>query len=146
MKRWKIAALLTPLLASLTAMSAYAHGARIEYRVMRVIEITALFDTGDPIQEGQVTVYAPDDPSTPWLSGATDEDGRFSFTPDPEMMGTWDVQVRQAGHGDIVHIPLEGGNLSSGGAGFTPLQIVLMSVCVLWGLAGTALYFSRSKR
>jgi nickel transport protein len=111
-----------------------------------MIEITALFDTGEPIQGGQVTVYAPDNPSTTWLSGTTDEEGRFSFTPDPEKPGTWAVQVRQAGHGDIVHIPFQGSEASNGTTGFSAIQIVVMGACVLWGLAGTALYFSRSKR
>lgn len=146
MVRWKHVTPLAILLSALTAASAFAHGAKIEYRVKRVIEIRALFDTGEPIQGGQVTVYAPDDPSTPWLSGTTDGEGRFSFTPDPENPGTWDVQVREAGHGDIVHIPLQGSEAASGTTGFTTMQIVLMGACVLWGLAGTALYFSRSKR
>ena len=94
---------------------------------------------------GQVTVYAPDDPSTPWLTGTCDEEGRFIFTPDLSKSGTWDVQVRQSGHGDIVHIPIEeGGQLAtSGSTGYTPLQIVLMGVSVAWGLVGTALFFSR---
>ncbi len=43
---------------------------------------------------------------TPWLTGICDQQGRFSFTPDPDLPGTWDVQVRQAGHGDIIHIPV----------------------------------------
>jgi nickel transport protein len=143
MKRWKLIFLLAATLTLLTVTTASAHGAKIEYRVTRLVEITALFDTGEPIRGGQVTVYAPDDPATPYLTGTTDEEGRFSFTPDPEILGTWDVQVRQAGHGDIVHIPLGEGHATEGSTGFTTLQLVVMGACVLWGLMGTALYFSR---
>jgi nickel transport protein len=106
----------------------------------------ATYDTGEPLAGGQVTVYAPDDPTAPWLTGACDDEGRFVFTPDPDKPGTWDVQVRQAGHGDIVHIPIGAGVTSSGGGGFSPAQIVLMAACVVWGFVGTALFFSRRNR
>jgi nickel transport protein len=51
--------------------------------------------------------------------------------------------VRQAGHGDMVHIPIGEGMATTGGTGYTPLQIVLMGACVAWGFVGTALFFSR---
>jgi nickel transport protein len=121
-----------------------AHGAKIEYTVSMAVQIQAAYDSGEPMAGGQVTVYAPNDPATPWLKGECDEEGRFIFTPDPAIPGTWDVQVRQAGHGDIVHIPLGEEMALSGGGGFTTLQIVLMSASVIWGLVGTALYFRRS--
>ena len=94
----------------------------------------------------QVVVFAPDAPSTPWLTGVCDDEGRFTFTPDSEKPGTWDVQVRQAGHGDIVHIPVGGDTVVSGGTDdYSVLQIVLMAGCVIWGGVGTALYFSRRR-
>jgi nickel transport protein len=142
--RWKVLFALTALLLPLGVMAtAFAHGANIEYTVSMAVEIVATYDTGAPMAEGQVTVYAPDDPSTPWLTGTCDEEGRFLFTPDPAIPGTWDVQVRQAGHGDIIHIPVGEGTTTSAGSSFTPLQMVLMGGCVIWGLIGTALFFSR---
>jgi nickel transport protein len=126
-------------------MTASAHGARIEYQISMAVEIHATYDTGEPMAGGQVAVYAPDDPSTPWLTGVCDEEGRFSFTPDSSRPGTWDVQVRQSGHGDMVHIPIGEGVAVAGGTGYTPLQIVLMAVCVIWGFVGTALFFSRRR-
>jgi len=105
----------------------------------------AAYDSGEPMAGAQVTIYAPDDPSTPWLTGVCDDEGRFSFTPDTAKTGTWDVQVRQAGHGDIVHIPIGVASTGNGGGGNTPLQIVLMAVCVVWGSIGTALYFARRR-
>jgi nickel transport protein len=142
---WKAALLLLSVLFLSTAGAAFAHGARIEYTVGMTVEIQATYDTGEPMAGGQVTVYAPDDPSTPWLTGVCDQEGRFAFTPDPDQPGTWDVQVRQAGHGDIVHIEIGPGAATSGGSGFTVPQILLMAACVVWGCIGTALYFSRKR-
>lgn len=139
----KLALLLALFLALALATTALAHGAEIKYTLNATVEIRASYDNGDPMDGGQVAVYAPDDPSTPWLTGVCDPQGRFSFTPDPALPGTWDVQVRQAGHGDIIHIPVGAGVASSGGGGYTTPQIVLMGACVIWGLVGTALFFSR---
>ena len=127
-------------------MQVYAHGAGIEYTSSTEIEIVAKYDTGEPMGGAQVVVYAPDDPSTPWLTGVCDDEGRFTFVPDSTKTGTWDVQVRRAGHGDMVHIPVGGGAIATASCGgYSVLQIVLMAVCVVWGIAGTALYFSRRK-
>ena len=144
--KWKLlVALFTLLLALGLTATAFAHGAKIEYTISMAIEIHAAYDTGEPMAGGQVAVYAPDDPSTPWLTGVCDEEGRFTFTPDPSRPGTWDVQVRQSGHGDMVHIPIGEDVVMSGSTGYTPLQIVLMGASVVWGFVGTALFFSRRR-
>ncbi|MBW4654024.1 MAG: carboxypeptidase-like regulatory domain-containing protein [Kaiparowitsia implicata GSE-PSE-MK54-09C] len=83
---------------------AVAHGAVMDYEMTRAIAITAQYDTGDPMAQAQVAVFSPDDPQTPWLTGTTDDEGNFIFAPDPDQPGFWDVQVRQAGHGQIVSI------------------------------------------
>ena len=144
--KWLSVLLFVMLLAlSLTGV-VYAHGARIEYTLSTAVELVATYDTGEPMAGGQVTIYAPDDPATPWLTGVCDDQGRFAFTPDPDKPGTWDVQVRQAGHGDIVHIPIGEGEVPvAGTGGNTVLQIVLMSACVIWGFIGTALFFMRRR-
>jgi nickel transport protein len=98
--------------------------------------------------EAAVVIYAPTNPDTPWLKGKTDSQGKFSFTPDSTQEGTWQVKVRQAGHGDIINIPL-GKSVAaaqiSTDSGYTPLQKFLMSASTLWGFIGTALFFSRKK-
>ncbi|MGQ9626923.1 MAG: carboxypeptidase regulatory-like domain-containing protein [Anaerolineae bacterium] len=143
MKRIAFIVFLLLLVFALPA-SSFAHGVRIGYKVATTIEVTASYDDGRPMAGGQVAIYAPDDPSKPWLTGTCDENGKFTFTPDPAKPGTWDVQVRQAGHGDILHIPIgEGKGAMAGSTGYTPLQIALMSACVVWGFLGTALFFSR---
>jgi len=146
--KWKsiIWLVLVVLVALLLPTAVYAHGAHIEYTASTTIEIVATYDTGEPMSGAQVVIYAPDDPATPWLTGTCDEEGRFTFSPDTSKPGAWAVQVRLAGHGDIVHIPVGQDAVASGGTGgYTILQIVLMSVCVIWGLAGTALYILRRR-
>ena len=143
--KWQIILPLTLLFALGLTATASAHGAKIEYTISVAVEIRAAYDTGEPMAGGQVTVYAPDNPSTPWLTGVCDEEGRFVFTPDPSKPGIWDVQVRQSGHGDMAHIPIGEDMAMAGTTGYTALQIVLMGVCVVWGFVGTALFFSRRR-
>ena len=134
------------MLCLLLPLTVYAHGASIEYTVDMTVEIYATYDSGEPMAGAQVIVYAPDNPTTPWLTGVCDDEGRFSFTPDTTSTGTWDVQVRLAGHGGMIHIPVGEGTVGTGGTGgYSVAQIVVMAVCVIWGIAGTALYFMRKR-
>ena len=146
-KKWKFIVSFVFLFLILgIPVTAYAHGARIEYTIGMTIEIIASYDSGEPMAGAQVVVYAPDDPSSPWLTGVCDNEGRFTFTPDISKTGIWDVQVRQSGHGDMVHISIGEGMASTTGAGgYSVLQIVLMGACAVWGFVGTALYFSRRR-
>jgi len=142
--KWTLTILLGLLLIFGIAGTAFAHGSKIVYTIDVTVNLQAMYDTGEPMAGGQVVIYAPDDPSTPWLTGTCDEEGRFSFTPDPSKPGTWDVQVRQSGHGDMVHIVIgKEGAPTQGSSGFNPLQIALTGACVVWGFVGTALFFSR---
>lgn len=88
------------------AVPALAHGAKLEYQPINGIEIQARYDSGEPMKAAQVNIYAPDNPSESWQTGTTDDEGRFVFTPDPSQPGNWEVMVRQAGHGDVVAIPV----------------------------------------
>jgi nickel transport protein len=148
-KKWRAIAVVIGVLVFSLVMpaEALAHGVNIEYTSDIEITIVARYDTGGPMSGAQVTVYAPDEPSTPWLTGVCDDEGRFSFTPDASKPGIWDVQVRLAGHGGIVHIPVGEGTATTGGiGGYSVLQIALMAVCVIWGSIGTALYFRRRRQ
>ncbi len=149
-----------------------AHGAVIDYTIGQAISISAAYDSGTPMSEAQVAVFAPSDPSNPWMTGTTDADGRFTFMPDPSIPGNWEVQVRQAGHGDIISIPFgETGastelpsqplvetasdvsttvepatsepSVSSATGSLSAAQRWIMIACVVWGFVGTALFFAR---
>jgi nickel transport protein len=128
----------------------HAHGAIMDYTVARSIVINARYDTGRPMSEAQITVFAPDNPARPWLTGIADQEGRFSFVPDPSIPGTWAVQARQAGHGAMVHISMDaldeaGQAMRHQTPGATALQRGLMAAAIVWGFVGTALFFSRKR-
>lgn len=132
-----------------------AHGVAIDYQPTPAYAINAAYDTGEPMPNAQVAVFSPDDPANPWLTGTTDAQGQFIFS--PSAPGNWEVQVRQAGHGDIVVIPVgedvvsvnrDGAERSVAGAvdRYTPLQKSLMIGSVIWGFVGTALFFARGNK
>jgi nickel transport protein len=151
-----------------------AHGAHIDYQPTESIQIQARYDSGEPMQGAQVMVYSPENLSDPWTQGTTDDQGRFVFAPDPSQPGNWEVTVRQAGHGDIVSIPVQGESTASEAGGtsqtaeastgnavpedstpqaasyqagqLSPVQQGITIGAVIWGFIGTALFFARGKR
>lgn len=90
-----------------------AHGSQIKYSQRSAIAIQASFDDGTPMKNAQVVVYSPQDPTVSWLTGVTDQEGQFTFIPDSSFSGSWDVKVRQSGHGDIISIPIVEGQIVS---------------------------------
>ncbi|MGD2183889.1 carboxypeptidase-like regulatory domain-containing protein [Lusitaniella coriacea] len=135
---------------------AFAHSSTIKYRQTQAIEIQANYEQNVPMVNAQVTIYAPNNPSTPWQQGITDEQGRYTFIPDRTQTGSWEVKVRQAGHGSILTIPVEETATATtvptaqsfvGGSNevYTPLQKTVMAMAGIWGCVGTALFFSRKK-
>lgn len=130
-------------------VSVYAHGVEARYSEVPGLRINAAYDSGEPMAGGQVTVYAPDNPADPWLKADLDQEGKFTFVPDYSISGNWSIQVRQAGHGAMIHVPVADSeimeSIDGNPATFSPLQLTLMIACVSWGFIGTALFFSRRK-
>ena len=93
------------------APGAWAHGVNVTHSTGEAVRVQALFASGEPMATAQVSVFAPDDAETPWIIGTTDPAGNFAFVPDPAQSGRWEVQVRLAGHGEIVYVPLEGSSV-----------------------------------
>ena len=129
---------------------AFAHGVIINHVIDNVsgdVLLNARFDTGELMDEAQVSIFAPNDLANPWLVAETDTLANFRFSPDETIPGLWEVQVRKAGHGDILRLTLDEGVMASlsnargAQGGFTAMQIVLMSASIIWGFIGTALYF-----
>lgn len=139
--------LLSILFALGLSQAVLSHGAHIGYQETSAIVIKATYDDGTPMIAAQTTVYSPEDPTSPWLKGLTDNSGQFIFVPDPKQTGNWEVKVRQSGHGSIVSIALTEGNLDSDQnpllGGYSWGQKWLMAIAISWGFVGTALYFSR---
>lgn len=143
------------VLACGAASSVSAHGVELEQSRGEAVEITATYDNGDPMSEGQVVVYSPEEPSEPWTTGTTDEQGRYVFIPDASKPGAWSVQVREAGHGANISVEV-GGEKDSGverveteqtsSAGGSAARTGLMVALGLWGFVGTALFFQSRRR
>ncbi|MBE9111368.1 carboxypeptidase regulatory-like domain-containing protein [Nodosilinea sp. LEGE 07298] len=142
-----------------------AHGVTVEHRQVNAVELEAQFETGEPMANAQVLVYAPGNPTDVWQEGTTDDQGYFSFTPDTSQPGSWEVMVRQAGHGVLTTIPIaastSGGapvatpateaeagsnSLISPSTTLSPVQRGITIGSVIWGFIGTALFFARGKR
>jgi len=136
-----------PFVLAVAAYPVFSHGVNVIWELRGdSVHVTGSFDDGQPMDNAQVTVFSGAAPSEPYLTGVTDESGKFSFLPDRVESENWDVQLRKAGHGEIVHISLSDAPTMQGGHGrFSVMQIVLMAVCVVWGFTGTALFFA-SKR
>lgn len=157
--RWQFYLFL--MLSVFSATPALSHGVAIAHRKASAVEIRATYDNGEPMANAQVKIYAPNNPTEPWLQGTTREDGTFVFIPNSELSGDWDIQVRQAGHGNLVTVPVAP-VASSGetpdspqpeqassdtwqGGTYTPLQKIVMAVLGIWGFLGTALFFARNQ-
>jgi nickel transport protein len=147
--------------AVLVPRGGLAHGADVKAAVTRQVEVElavvveATYHSGRPMAGAQVTVMAPDAPDQPWLVGECDADGRFEFAPPVDRPGTWEVLVAHHGHGGRVSIDVAGEGERAGSAvvtaeasstaHLTALQKIVMGACVVWGLIGTALFFSRRR-
>jgi nickel transport protein len=152
-----------------------AHGVKVEHHSVAAIAVAAQYDSGQPMAEAQVLVYAPDNSSQPWLTGVTDKEGKFTFTPPTDQAGNWEVAVRQGGHGNMITIPwqpetkvidstdtanassaltsntnqgtpeITAASVPDANAALSPVQRGVTLGAVIWGFVGTALFFSRSK-
>lgn len=139
------AAVLAAMAVGLSPVAAIAHGAHVQARTSTAVQIEATYDSGEPMAEATVEVYAPDDPQTPVFSGSTDDAGRYTFV--PTAPGNWEIAVRQAGHGDIAVVPVEAdGAIAStfaNDSGLSLTQRIVIAGAVTWGCVGTALFFWR---
>jgi nickel transport protein len=144
-------------LLALAPLTALGHAALLDAEAATAIRLHAQYDTGEPMAEAQVIIYAPDNPTRAWRQGTTDAEGRYLFAPDLEVPGRWTVQVRQAGHGAVAHVEVgpSGADgdadapvlaFTGGSAETGPLQQVVMVALVAWGALGTGLYFWRRRR
>ena len=138
--------------------AAWAHGVAISPSQAGATRIYAEFDSGEPMAGAQVRVYSPANPQDPWLEGVVDPQGNFFFLPDAGIPGTWEVMIRQAGHGGVVTVAVgedpsvqgaEGASLDpladSPVGSLSPLHRGLLMGSTVWGFLGTALFFARRR-
>lgn len=84
----------------------FAHAVQTNFVMTSDLELQSVFSTGEPFQQAEVKVFAPNNPNEPWLQGTTDEKGNFSFKPDPSIPGNWEVQIGEGGHADYLTVPV----------------------------------------
>jgi nickel transport protein len=84
----------------------YILGNQIGSAADESLELRSTFSNGEPLKGAKVVVYAPDQSFQPYTTGVTDDQGRFSFQPDETITGNWEVNIRRAGHQDILAVPV----------------------------------------
>jgi nickel transport protein len=118
-------------------------------------EIEAKYGSGEPYQQAPVQVYAPNDPSKPWLEGTTDDKGHFAFRPDPTIQGEWTLKVgdpETSDHGDILTIPVSEKGVEVNLVSELPhasqkglSQLLVLGLAALSGLIGSRLWSWRDR-
>lgn len=94
------------------ATDAWGHAVQTDYFVDLFaaelsLELTATYSSGEPMQEAQVLVYAPNEQATPWLTSETDASGNFTFEPDESLPGEWRIEFKKEGHQDMLLVPVD---------------------------------------
>lgn len=151
----------------INSLPSRAHSTMVEYQATEAITIEAKFDNGQPINNAQVVVYAPDNPQQVWQQGLTNQQGKFTFIPDYSNQGNWSIKVRSAGHGSLINIPITSNNqknflfkeknseltnsnsslsANNNQAPLSLTQKLVMAIMGGWGFVGTALFFSRKNK
>ncbi|MEM7335068.1 MAG: hypothetical protein AAF490_23525 [Chloroflexota bacterium] len=130
--------------------SILAHGTDIRLTVAEndQVQINAIFDTGEPMSEAQIIVYAANDPQTAWHNGVADMNGTYFFPVDTSIAGDWAITVRTAGHGELLHFTVsERGVISTGAETARPAwQTTVGALFVVIMLGGVAYFYSRPKQ
>ena len=125
----------------------WAHGTMIDVTADgNTVQVTALFETNEPMADAQIIVYAPDNPRDPWHTGVADANGSYQFDLDSTRTGEWAVTIRTAGHGEIVYLNVaRDGTISvaQNGERSTWRTILLAGVVVL-AFGGIAYYFRQT--
>lgn len=135
------------------APRAIAHSVETDFEfTAEGLEFTSQFSTGEPFENAEVQVFSPDNPTEPWMTGTTDENGRFSFQPDESISGEWEVRFGEGDHGDLWTVPvnemgIDLDNISDAEPQFFASHpLVLTGVIGLGTVAGLALYLSRKEK
>lgn len=87
--------------------TASAHSLETDYQLnSNALEIQATFSSGEAFPNADIVVFAPNDPTHPWLEGRTDESGKFVFNPDQSISGDWSVEIGEDSHWDNLIVPV----------------------------------------
>lgn len=143
--KWLYQIIALSIFLNMIPQTTFAHGVEIQFESAVSYQVRATFENGSPMDEAQVNIFAPGEPSKPWESGVTDKNGVYNFNPDPSKKGTWEIQVRKAGHGGMKTFEASSPGIQTKSDDNSLLQKSVMIGSVIWGCIGTALYFRRRK-
>lgn len=132
------------LLCAATMPAVPAHRAFVGEVVDNEVRLKAWYEGGDPINEAPVKVYAADDgKDVLYLEGITDEDGFYSFEPEPGVTA-YKVVVEQMGHRAKMNIDL--GSSDQPQEAELPLYArIVAGFGYLLGLAGAGMLYASRK-
>ncbi|MCK4798660.1 MAG: hypothetical protein KAT05_14880 [Spirochaetes bacterium] len=128
-------------------ISIYSHGVNCDF-ITNGIGIKMHYDGGAPFSYAEVTLYSPDDYKNPYLKSQTDKQGLYFFK--PNKPGEWIILIRdKKGHGIRKNIKVGPDGLlvqlNKTSTRINLAQKIILAICVIWGMIGTALFFIRRK-
>ncbi len=112
---------LSAVLLSLVSLPkvALAHSVETDFQSMsNRLEIKSMFSTGEAFENAPVVIYAPNNPTQPWLEAKTDANGEFVFQPDPSIPGEWSIEIGEGGHWDQIIVPVNEQGIESEKVGY----------------------------
>ena len=137
-------------MAAMSPALLYAHGVTSKIDTGGIV-VSAMYDTGEPMDYARVTVSAPG-ASLKFQSGRTDRNGKFCFFPD--VSGDWQVVVDdEMGHRLEVNVPVDEAmslrvnpeNGSSGQSFLTRCEKAVMGVSIIFGVSGILFWWKGRK-
>lgn len=138
--------LLAGTCALLVPAAAWSHGMAARQLPKPAPAIRVLYDDGSPMAHGGVTVFAPDAPGIPYLTGETDPQGCFAFV--PHTGGVWRIVVEDGlGHGASIVLDTDESqaNLAAPAPGATGSG-TLLGLAAILALFGAASLFGRRRQ
>ncbi|MEM6501799.1 MAG: hypothetical protein AAF685_08170 [Cyanobacteria bacterium P01_C01_bin.89] len=107
-----LAATVSLLSLGVAQNAAHAHAITTDYRLLperiNTLEIQSTFSEVESFPNAPVVVYSPENPDQPWMTGTTDENGKFAFQPEPGVTGIWSIEIGEDSHWDQLYIPVGG--------------------------------------
>jgi len=128
----------------------YAHGVTSKIDTGGIV-VSAMYDTGEPMDYARVTVSAPG-ANLKFQSGRTDRNGKFCFFPD--VSGDWKVVVDdEMGHRLEVNVTVDKAmalranheNGNSGPSFLTRCEKAVMGVSIIFGISGILFWWKGRK-
>lgn len=125
------------LIISITG-NATAHSIQVDV-IKQTIEIEAYYGDGKPVKNADVTVYDSD--GEVYLTGKTDDDGKFKFEVTEADTGKLTITVEQTGHKAEVEVELGGSIKTSSNEQLPVYQRALAGLGYIFGIAGLASFY-----